>query len=55
MDNIKVGRTKKSDKAKQTYERNGGFSQKHIRIAELLAARRLTVTKPANGDKPKSK
>jgi len=43
MDNIKVGRNKKDDKAKEKYERNGGFSQKHVRIAELLAARRLAA------------
>lgn len=29
-------RQKKSDKAKEKYERNGGFSQKHIRIQEAL-------------------
>jgi len=33
MDNIKTERKKKSDKAKEKYERNGGFSQKHVRIA----------------------
>jgi hypothetical protein len=53
MDNIKVGRNKKGDKAKEKYERNGGFSQKHVRIAELLAARRLaagnsTIAKPGS-------
>lgn len=53
MDNIKVGRSKKSDKAKETYERNGGFSQKHVRITELLAARRLNAVKTT--DTPKSK
>ena len=30
----KVKRTKKSDKAKESYERNGGFSKKHIRLTE---------------------
>jgi hypothetical protein len=30
-------RKKKSDKAKEKYERNGGFSQKHVRQAEALA------------------
>ena len=34
MDNIKTERKKKGDKAKEKYERNGGFSQKHIRLAE---------------------
>jgi hypothetical protein len=63
MDNIKVGRNKKSDKAKETYERNGGKSQKHVRIAELLAARRLSTgvgvatdaAASAKLSKPKSK
>jgi hypothetical protein len=52
MDNIKVGRNKKSDKAKETYERNGGFSQKHVRMAEALAEKRTGLAKP---QKPKSK
>jgi len=50
MENIKVGRRKKSDKARETYERNGGFSEKHIRIAAAQAEKR--EGKPA--DKPKS-
>jgi hypothetical protein len=29
-------RSKKSDKAKEKHERNGSFSQKHIRISEEL-------------------
>lgn len=36
---IKTKRVKKSDKAKEKYERNGGFSQKHVRLAEALAAK----------------
>ena len=36
MDNIKTERKKKSDKAKEKYERNGGFSQKHVRIATAV-------------------
>jgi len=36
MDHIKTERKKKSDKSKEKFERNGGFSQKHIRIAESL-------------------
>ena len=43
MDNVKVGRSKKDDKAKEKYERNGGFSQKHVRIMEAMAEKR---TKP---------
>lgn len=54
MDNIKVGRSKKSDKAKETYERNGGFSQKHVRMAEALAEKRAaagTKTKQTGNSK----
>jgi hypothetical protein len=36
MDNIKTERRKKSDKAKEKFERTGGLSQKHIRLAEAL-------------------
>ena len=43
MDNIKVGRSKKSDKAKETYERNGGFSQKHVRMMEAMAEKRAAA------------
>jgi hypothetical protein len=35
---IKTKRNKKSDKAKDKFDRTGGFSQKHVRIAEALAA-----------------
>ena len=31
-------RSKKSDKAKESYEKNGGFSQKHIRLTEARKA-----------------
>jgi len=34
---IDAGRRKKSDKAKDTHARNGGFSQKHVRAQEALA------------------
>ena len=33
-------RKKKSDKAKEKFERNGGFSKKHVRLAEALAEKR---------------
>jgi len=36
MEAIKTERKKKGDKAKEKYERNGGFSQKHIRLTEAL-------------------
>ena len=35
MEDIKE-RRKKSDKAKDKYQKNGGFSSKHIRITEAL-------------------
>lgn len=50
MENIKVDRRKKSDKARETYERNGGFSEKHIRIAAAQAEKRASKLQ----DKPKS-
>jgi hypothetical protein len=46
MDNIKTERKKKSDKAKETYERNGGFSQKHVRLMEATIAKRTALPKP---------
>uniref|UniRef100_A0A6C0AMA4 Uncharacterized protein n=1 Tax=viral metagenome TaxID=1070528 RepID=A0A6C0AMA4_9ZZZZ len=58
MDNIKIGRNKKSDKAKETYERNGGFSQKHVRMAEALAEKRAGFANgstSAKAQKPNSK
>jgi hypothetical protein len=36
MDSIKTERRKKSDKSKEKYDRNGGMSQKHIRLAEQI-------------------
>ena len=40
MDQPNVGRKKKDDKAKEKHERNGNFSQKHIRISEVLMNKR---------------
>jgi len=40
MDDIKVKRSKKSDKAKKNFEHNGKFSKKHVRQIEELAAKR---------------
>jgi len=34
-DGIKTKRTRGKDKAKDRYNRNGGFSTKHLRIKEL--------------------
>ena len=36
MDEPKVKRNKKADKAKKTHEKNGHFSQKHVRAAAAL-------------------
>jgi hypothetical protein len=46
MDGVHVGRKKKDDKAKEKHERNGGFSKKHVRIAEALAEKRAAGGKP---------
>jgi hypothetical protein len=35
-------RNKKSTKAKEKYERTGGFSKKHVRIVEALAEKKPT-------------
>ena len=53
MDNIKVGRNKKDGKAKEKHERNGGYTQKHVRMMEAMVEMRAAVGKAA--DKPKSK
>ena len=37
-------RRKKKDKAKEKHDRNGGFSQKHVRAVE--ATREKVATKP---------
>lgn len=34
---IKTKRDKKSDKAKEKFEKTGGFSQKHVRISQALS------------------
>ena len=34
---IKTKRNKKADKAKEKFDRTGGFSQKHVRISEALS------------------
>jgi hypothetical protein len=35
---IKTKRDKKSDKAREKFDRTGGFSQKHVRLSEAVAA-----------------
>jgi hypothetical protein len=37
-----IKRTKKSDKAKKTFELHGGFSQKHVRAVEALKTKKKT-------------
>lgn len=51
MDNIKVGRNKKADKAKEKYERNGGFSKKHVRITEATMEKRAAGKPQAKSSK----
>jgi hypothetical protein len=38
-------RNKKSDKDKKTFELNGGFSKKHVRLIEALAFAKSTMAK----------
>ena len=38
----KTKRSKKSDKAKASYDRTGGFTQKHIRLSEALSVKTST-------------
>lgn len=47
--NGKTERKKKSDKAKEKHERNGGFSQKHVRIQAALAETRANQGKKPAG------
>ena len=51
MDAPKTERRKKSDKAKEKYERNGAFSQKHVRIAEALSEKKLAEGKNTSSTK----
>ena len=46
---IKVGRNKKDDKAKEKHERNGGYSQKHVRMMEAMAEKRAAAAKQKPG------
>lgn len=38
-------RKKKSDKAKEKHERNGNFTQKHVRLQAMLAEKRAAAVK----------
>ncbi len=44
MDYPDPKRRKKSDKAKEKFARNGGFSQKHVRATEALLEKRSQST-----------
>ena len=48
----KVGRNKKSDKAKKNYELTGGHSSRHVRIAQ---AREVTTSAAASPKDKKKK
>jgi hypothetical protein len=48
---IKTKRDKKSDKAKEKFDRTGGFSQKHVRLAEALAEKRSASGKQSTKSK----
>jgi hypothetical protein len=50
-ENMSAKRQKKSDKAKEKFERNGKFSAKHVRQAEALSAK----NQPKQKDKPPRK
>ena len=51
MDYPDPKRRKKSDKAKEKYERNGGFSQKHVRLSEEIQTKRSTNAPNKNNKK----
>lgn len=44
-------RRKKSDKAKEKYDRNGSYTNKHVRINERLLERKNTSTIPPTSTK----
>ena len=50
-ENISAKRQKKSDKAKEKFERNGKFSAKHVRQAEALLAK--NPPRPADAPPPR--
>ena len=52
MDNPQAGRRKKGDKAKEKYERNGGYSTKHVRLATALIASKAAL--PAATAQPRA-
>lgn len=51
MDYPDPKRRKKSDKAKEKYALNGGFSQKHVRLAEELQMKRSSAVATGKHDK----
>jgi hypothetical protein len=48
MDPPNADRRKKKDKAKEKFDRNGGHSQKHVRIQEAIAAKKAELGKSKN-------
>ena len=48
MDPPNADRRKKKDKAKEKFDRNGGHSQKHVRIQEAIAAKKAEAGKSKN-------
>ncbi len=55
MDGPDPKRNKKSDKAKEKHERNGAFSQKHVRLQEALQEKRAASGKPPKSGTQKKK
>lgn len=51
MDHPDPKRRKKSDKAKEKFALNGGFSQKHVRFTEELMTKRSHATADKNSKK----
>jgi hypothetical protein len=51
MDYPDPKRRKKSDKAKEKYALNGGFSQKHVRVTEALLEKRSAASSSKHGKK----
>jgi hypothetical protein len=45
MEAPNADRKKKKDKAKEKFDRNGGHSTKHVRIAEALAEKKAAAGK----------
>ena len=44
----KTKRSKKSDKAKASFERSGSFSQKHVRLSQSIAEKTATKSQASS-------